>query len=543
MYRMLIVDDEKLLLDGLHELFQENEGHRLELYKASSGLEALRAMSEKRIDILLSDIKMPKMSGLELGDRVKQNWPECRLIFLTGFDEFDYVHHAIKNGAENYILKSEGDEAIVEAVRKTIAELEEQQKMEMLIKQAREIQRQQAGYHRALFLSDLLEGLQPKDELTSQTLEELGIKLAIDRPLIMAVSRMDLAAAAIRLPEKELLFTALYSICVRFLSSYVVYADVIYNREYYVLFIQARENAFQTQDRLITFLQGSIETIQQTAEKSTGHTFSFALTDKFIEWGDTSKQFTILKAFLSRYYDAKQIIITDKNLPFMAKQDEEDVRGFIEVFHKRANALETYIESGRKEEVQSILSELKSYAKWEAINEMRYMEMYCAVALRLLTAVNKFGLDRDSAAAPHIAKLLQPATFHSRKESIATLEHIVNLFDHYHAAQSSKMRGDALGKIILYIETHLDGDLSVTNLAEQVYLNPDYLSRMFKQSKGITISEYIAALKVQRAKEMLSEPQRLVQDIAKALGFTSAGYFSRFFKKETGQTPQEFRTA
>ncbi|WP_337098273.1 response regulator [Paenibacillus sp. YIM B09110] len=543
MYRMLIVDDEKLLLDGLHELFQENEGHRLELYKASSGLEAIRAMSEKRIDILLSDIKMPKMSGLELGDRVKQSWPECRLIFLTGFDEFDYVHHAIKNGAENYILKSEGDEAIVEAVRKTIAELEEQQKMEMLIKQAREIQRQQAGHHRALFLSDLLEGLQPQEELTSHTLERLGIRLAIDRPFIMAVARMDLATTAIRLPEKEILFTALHSICVRFLSSYVDYADVIYNREYYVLFIQARENAFQTQDRLITFLQGSIETIQQTAEKSTGHTFSFALMDKFIEWGDTSKQFTILKAFLSRYYDAKQIIITDKNLPFMAKQDEEDVRGFIEVFHKRANALETYIESGRKEEVQSILRELESYAKWEAIDELRYMEMYCSVALRLLTAANKFGLDRDSAAALHIAKLLQPATFHSRKESIATLEHIVNLFDHYHAAQSSKMRGDVLGKIIYYIETHLDGDLSVTNLAEQVYLNPDYLSRMFKQSKGITISEYIAALKVQRAKEMLSEPQRLVQDIAKALGFTSAGYFSRFFKKETGQTPQEFRTA
>ncbi|WP_169088483.1 response regulator [Paenibacillus sp. PL91] len=543
MYRMLIVDDEKLLLDGLHELFQENEGHRLELYKASSGLEALRAMSEKRIDILLSDIKMPKMSGLELGDRVKQSWPECRLIFLTGFDEFDYVHHAIKNGAENYILKSEGDEAIVEAVRKTIAELEEQQKMDMLIKQAREIQRQQAGHHRALFLSDLLEGLQPKEELTSQTLEGLGIRLAIDRPLIMAVARMDLATTALRLPDKELLFTALHSICVRFLSSYVDYADVIYNREYYVLFIQARENGFQTQDRLITFLQGSIETIQQTAEKSTGHTFSFALTDKFTEWDDTSKQFTILKAFLSRYYDAKQIIITDKNLPFMAKQDEEEVRGFIEVFHKRANALETYIESGRKDEVQSILSELRSYAEWEAIDEMRYMEMYCAVALRLLTATNKFGLDRDSSTAPHIAKLLQPATFHSRKESIATLEHIVNLFDHYHAAQSSKMRGDVLGKIIYYIETHLDGDLSVTKLAEQVYLNPDYLSRMFKQSKGITISEYIAALKVQKAKEMLSEPQRLVQDIAKALGFTSAGYFSRFFKKETGQTPQEFRTA
>lgn len=78
---MLIVDDEKLLLDGLNELFLENEGLRLELYKASTALEALMVMSEKRIDILLTDIKMPKMSGLELGDQVRQSWPECKVIF------------------------------------------------------------------------------------------------------------------------------------------------------------------------------------------------------------------------------------------------------------------------------------------------------------------------------------------------------------------------------------------------------------------------------------------------------------------------------
>lgn len=543
MYRMLIVDDEKLLLDGLYELFLENEGHRLELYRASSASEALMVMSEKRIDILLSDIKMPKMSGLELGDQVRQSWPECKVIFLTGFDEFDYVHHAIKHGAENYILKSEGDEVIVGVVRQTIAELEEQQQMGMLIKKAREIQWQHVSHHRSLFLSDLLEGMQTKEELAQQTLVELGIRLSADRPLIMVVARMDLTDAALRLPEKELLLTALHSVCVRFLSSTLEFADVIYNREFYVLFIQARDQSFQSLERLTTFLHGSIETIQQTIENSTGHTFSFAYTEKAIDWVDSAKQFVVLKAFLSRYYDAKQIIVTDKNLKFMTVQDEEGVRGFIEVFHKRANALETYIEAGRKDEVQAILSELSSYAELAIINEMQYLEMYCAVALRLLISTNKIGLDHDSSAAPHISKLLQPASFGSRKEGIATLRHIINLLDHYYAAQSSQLRGDVLGKTVHYIKTHLDGDLSVTMLAEQVYLNSDYLSRMFKQSKGITISEYIAALKIQRAKEMLSEPQLLIQEIAKALGFTSAGYFSRFFKKETGQTPQEFRSA
>ncbi|MDR6724498.1 two-component system response regulator YesN [Paenibacillus amylolyticus] len=543
MYRMLIVDDEKLLLNGLYELFLEAEGHRLEVYKASTALEALRVMSEKRVDILLSDIKMPKMSGLELGDQVKQQWPECKLIFLTGFDQFDYVHHAIKQGAQNYILKAEGDDAIVEAVRKTIRDLDEEQKMDTLIKQARDIQKKHAEHHRLIYLSDLLEGLQSQEDITPQHLETMGIKLAIDRPFIMCVARLDLVNSSLRARERQLLFTALHTVCVRFLSAYSEFTDVVYNREYYVFFIQSRDHSSKADEQLITFINGSIELIQQTLEKSTGYTFSFALTERSIVWSDVVKQFTVLKAFLSRYYDAQKIIVRNNNFTGSENQDEEEVRGFIEVFHKKANALETYIESGRRDEVQFILSELASYAEWEAIDDMRYMEMYCAVALRILTSANKLGLDRDTTVASHMSKLLQPTSILIRKEGIKTLQHILNQFEHYHSSQSSSMRIDILWKINQYIETHLGGDLSVSNLAEQVYLNPDYLSRMFKQSKGITLTEYIAALRIQRAKELLTDPRNLVQDIAKALGFTSAGYFSRFFKKETGQTPQEFRTS
>ncbi len=543
MYRMLIVDDEKLLLDGLYELFLESEGHRLELYKASSAMEAMAVMSQKRIDILMSDIKMPKMSGLELGDRVKQAWPECKLIFLTGFDEFEYVHHAINNGAQNYILKSEGDDAIVEAVRHTVAELDEQMAVETLLKQARETQRQQAVHHRSLMLSDVLDGLQPLEELSQPTLDMYGIRLIANRPLTMVAARLDLPSNALRLSEKELMLTALHSVCVRYLSGYVNMMDVVYDREYYVLFLQVQDHTTPHPEGIRTFLQGSLETIQQTLEKSTGRTFSFAYTDSAVDWEGVPRHFTTLKALLSQYYSEKQIIVTDKNLPFHAQSNDEEVRGFIDVFHKKANALDLYLETGKREEVQAIVAELSTYSSWPAIDEIRYMELYYAVALRFLTAANKYGLDRDPLAGPHVAKLLQSAALPERRDGIILLEHMINVFESYHDAQSSRMRGDVLGVVHTYIEMHLDGDLSMTHLAELVYLNPDYLSRLFKQAKGITISEYIAVLKVQRAKELLSEPQLLIQDIAKSLGFTSAGYFSRFFKKETGQTPQEFRTS
>ena len=98
MKRLLIIDDEPYIVNSIYELFLENKQMELDIYKAYSGMEALELLKKAKIDIVLSDIKMPGMDGLELLKEIHSFWPFCKVIFLTAYDRFDYIHEANKDG-------------------------------------------------------------------------------------------------------------------------------------------------------------------------------------------------------------------------------------------------------------------------------------------------------------------------------------------------------------------------------------------------------------------------------------------------------------
>lgn len=126
MYRLLIVDDERHIVEWLYELFATTEEWELEVLRAYDGLEALDILRKTRIDVVLSDIRMPGMSGLELIRQVSQNWPQCKVIFLTGYSEFETIYDASKYQFVSYLLKTEEDDAIIDSVRKALQLVEKE---------------------------------------------------------------------------------------------------------------------------------------------------------------------------------------------------------------------------------------------------------------------------------------------------------------------------------------------------------------------------------------------------------------------------------
>ena len=124
MYRILIVDDEPIIVDGLYNLFLYYTEPELEVHKAYSASQALSLLNELRIDIVLSDIKMPGMNGLEMLKEIQTRWPFCHVIFLSGYSEFEYIQSAMELGADSYVLKSQGDEAVLAAVQKSLSLLD-----------------------------------------------------------------------------------------------------------------------------------------------------------------------------------------------------------------------------------------------------------------------------------------------------------------------------------------------------------------------------------------------------------------------------------
>ncbi len=128
MQNLLIVDDEEYITNALYYFFMEQEIENLEIYKAYSAQEAIDLFNKIRFDIILSDICMPKMNGIELMNILKECLPSCRVIFFTGHQEFDYAYEALKYSGVSYVLKTEGYEKIKEVVENTLNSIDQSYK-------------------------------------------------------------------------------------------------------------------------------------------------------------------------------------------------------------------------------------------------------------------------------------------------------------------------------------------------------------------------------------------------------------------------------
>ena len=136
MIRLLIVDDEPIIVEGLAELFQQMTHLELEIHQAFDGIEALEIAKKLRMDIILTDIEMPEMNGIQLQKEVNQLWTRCKFIFLTGYSDFDYIQETTRSGAIDFVLKTEGDDPIIAAIEKAVRTLHEEVSYEQLIHDA-----------------------------------------------------------------------------------------------------------------------------------------------------------------------------------------------------------------------------------------------------------------------------------------------------------------------------------------------------------------------------------------------------------------------
>jgi two-component system response regulator YesN len=172
-----------------------------------------------------------------------------------------------------------------------------------------------------------------------------------------------------------------------------------------------------------------------------------------------------------------------------------------------------------------------------------HTQAYYAVAMLLIARINTLEPGDPLLGGPAVGQLMNLSAHESREAALVYLKKTAaELFSRRQRLLVERTDSMIL-KINQYIREHLHGDLSLVALAEFVYLNPTYLSVLYKKSTGKTLSEHIAELRVEKAKELLARPEFKIHEIAIAVGFGNAGYFTRFFKKHTGATPQDYRNA
>lgn len=552
MYRLLIVDDEAVIADGLYEVFQGLKDMELDVYKAYSGMDALHHLNRTRIDIVLTDIRMPGMDGLQLLEKIHAKWPKCKVIFLTGYNEFEYIYTAIQYEGVSYLLKTEGYGKIISAVVNAIADMEKGFKLDALLQQAKE----QLGTTRVLmqeiYLKSILKGELTLNEINQQQFDELEMELNAKEPVLLLAGRIDnLSKGCIYSQRTKQLYT-LKLIMEQYLSSHINFVYFLSENDTLVWFIQPNKDQTESADcmpspwtSILTFIKGNVELIQEAFLQSVGDSISFSLDDRPAGWNEIPERFFTLKMLLNyRIGKSSGMLLTDKSVIEKDIQYSRENSGKTISNRQKLDMLAEMLEYGKKDDFEVCMNELTAgIINTESMHDIVALEKYYSMALILISYINKWNLTEKIAFRIGLYKLMNADAHESWGFAAEYLKQLGKSLFEIQNTEEEKRAQDATSMVQKHImdHIHLPDEVSLVRLAELVYFNPSYLSRLFKQVTGINLSDYISEYRIKKAKQLLENPDARIHEVAEAVGYGSATNFARFFKKLTNMTPQEYR--
>ena len=544
MYKLLVVDDEAIIVDGIFELFKELKSYPLDVYKAYSGAEALEWLNKKRIDIVITDIKMPGIDGLHLLEKIRRDWPGCKVIFLTGYDEFEYVYKAIQYDGVSYLLKTESYESIVEVVEDYLGQIQKSMKDEELIRKA------QAQFHKVLpimqkeFLTKLVDGVYLN--VTQQQFDEVEIPMHVDMPVLMIVGCINENPKKASPGGKSDFYTVNF-VVEQQMAKYASVAYVVY-KNYLVWIVQegkeVEEGHPAAEGHLSAYhFKGILETVQAICDETFSLKVSFAISRGAVEWSKLSDAFISLKAMLNYHgISGMETVLMEGNFQeetckrFSINKTVTDVKLQLE----KLEMLDLYLEQGRREEFFNTFNEIKGTLLYKADYFPVSYEIFYAFSLLYLSYMNRHSIS-ETVSGEYFKMLTRFDLYQSLEEAFGCFENAaIHIFDQQNVEQE-KRSIVSVQRVQQYIQDHPGKDLSLSSLADMVYLNPKYLSRLFKQTTGMYLSDYISEVKLSKAKELLKLNNMKIHEIAEFIGYSSAPYFTRFFKRATNMTPQEYR--
>lgn len=536
MYSVLIVDDEKMIRDDVYGLLSMEESMELDLTTAASGVEAQAILEKRKIDIVIMDINMPQMSGLELYDIVRERWPFCKVIFLTGYSDFDYVYKVHKHA--KYVLKAEEDEKILEALRESVEEIENSLLLERLTDLQREQQKKPLLHERSMFLRELFEGYRSLSQLTGELSVQLGINLDPEKEVYYLLLRHE-AWYCENYQEQQNSTQDCYQLLERYFLDFMRGAFFEYNKNYIVLLLQPEKLLHE--ETIVKMLAGAGELFQKALKKNLGRTVSILVGERPVTLSQLLQEFIGICDRMI-WLSGEELVQEGLQKEALAKETlpEHKKQELMQMLWR----LEYYLEGMEEENSLNVLRQLQTELQSvKSMHDLFALEAYCTISSRLIGWIKRLELREELAFRVGTLNLYNVSMHANWQDAFGYLRHVAESIFSLKNQSVEKQTEDVVNQVKKYIVEHLDGDTSLYNLAEQVHFSQEYLLRIFKKKEGITILQYINDLKLAAAKQLLTDSELQVREIADRLGFASQGYFGRFFRNKTGLTPNAYREA
>ncbi|WP_219834101.1 response regulator [Paenibacillus sp. R14(2021)] len=567
MVKLMVVDDELWIREGLKQTI-DWAAHGIEFIgDAEDGLQALELLESNVPDIMITDIKMPSMDGMELMEEMKRRGIVTKVIFISGFNDFVYAQKAVKLGAFDYILKPIEENVLLEIIDRCVAEIKQKRKLFSRMEELSGLVRESIPLAKQKQLEICLSRPIAGQELRAKW-EALGIDLNPERLVVLSAVVHDWGERALNESGCSLMRYALGNLMAEMLAEEGVrsLACPLHENDFADVALIAsledgtasagQDDVCRGADRMIKRalqilgLRISIGVSGTGEGKKLFFAFREALTysvDYFVRGaglvhgtaagctpssgvreghatapahrtggsGDMHEALAGEVPYITIQTEALDTAWSNRMLHAMKQMDESRLS---ELLDEQLKLLQETVKQGS---AFAVRCEMNLYidmllAKWQELcrgkdrakpreitHQMKLQLYRCPLPDWKQTVMNAF-LKKDSGAAGFGQK--------------RTIEHALR-----------------------YIHDNFHLGISLHNVAETIYLNPSYFSRMFHEEVGETLSRYLIRIRISKAKELLEQTPLKIYEIADRVGYKDFRHFVKTFKEWEGMTPAQFR--
>ncbi|WP_162341455.1 response regulator transcription factor [Paenibacillus paridis] len=536
MYEILIVDDHTHLVDSLAIGLPWEQMGITNVYKAYSGEEALELLNYRSVDIVVTDIHMNGMTGLELIARINEKWKNTKAVIITGFDEFQYAKEAIQQQVSDYLLKPVSNEELEQTLRGIINRITEEGNE--LLNQQKFVYRFRESLPklREMFLHELISGKNYPIAALKDKINLYGLPFSVEKEAILLAMRV----------EEDYSNTDLYSLS---LIEYAMFniVEEVFSNKFNVMYCK------DSHDYLIFLVQ--VSSIEQSDKENSAMVEDLArLSQHQIKLYLKSKVSIVLsnwggfpKDILPMYHSALSIYTdyigyqTESFFHVTQIKEEFEIQPLAELY--RSQTLMELIDIEQWTAFESKLTRIFDELERAGSGVREYgVEIYVTLLQTYSYYLHKKGKRIFEVFGRDIEKMLKVDASWSvgplKEWAFSSYIQIKAYSD----SRSDHIRFDLMDRIRRFIQENVK-DITLQTVADHVNLHPVYVSNLFKQETGENFSNYVLRLRMEKAVQMLKHKDLKISEIAHEVGYQKPQYFIKLFKSHYGMTPQEFKNS
>lgn len=525
---VLLVDDDYYVVAALQKRIDWAALNIETVYTANNVAQAREIVENYSVQILISDIEMPQGSGLSLLAWIRENHYPIQTILLTNYADFNYAQKAIELQSFEYFLKPIEFDKLMLIIQKAIVRANEQQHNEKAIQEGYYWQKNQSKnlehFWRRIVSVSTSSPIKPS--FLTHAIQEQNLSYQMDdtlQPLLFNVFPYN---GTMGKEEKDLFDFALLNVLYElFQHPGFGIESILEIKDYQWIAILKWNGAPDT---------GTLEEICASLIQKTNPYLKCDVCCNIGLHGQLNEIGTVLKNLL--------------------RMDEEITRSrnhtfTVEMYQKQCKAVYLPPNLAHLEELltqnklAAFLEEVSRYLLGLLVNRTVDTSILSLFRLDIVQLVYSFlkmkGIQVHKLYSGKANDRLQLQSLTSIEDMQEYLEYLVNTAMKYRDLTAQPQ--SVAEEIKQYIHTHYGDELTRNDLAEIVYLNPDYLARLFKKETGIALGSYVIQVRIAAAKQLLETTRLSVYTIASKVGYTNYSYFSKLFKQEVGLSPNEYK--